>query len=101
MIRYDRSLRCISRKRYSHKCFAGDFNYRDINWVSWTTPYIEDSNEAKFVETMRDFYLHQHIDEPTRRRGNDESSLIDLVFTDEDMQVSDVTYHSPLGSSDH
>ena len=88
-------------RKYSHKCFVGDFNYRNINWVSWTTPHNEDSNEAKFVETIRDCYLHQHIDEPTRRRGNDEPSLIDLVFTDGDMQVSDVTHHAPLGKSDH
>ena len=67
--------RSLSRKKYSHKCFVGDFNYRDINWVSWTTPppppHNEDSNEAEFVETIRDCYLHQHIDEPSRRRGND------------------------------
>ena len=88
-------LRSISMRKYSHKCFVGDFNYRNINWVSWTTLQNEDSNEAKFVETIRDCYLHQHIDEPTRRRGNDEPSLIDLVFTDEDMQVSDVTHHAP------
>ena len=94
-------LRSISRKKYSHKCFVGDINYRDINWVSWTTPHNEDSNEAKFVETIRDCYQHQHIDGPTRRRGNDEPSLIDLVFTDEDMQVSDVTHHARLGKSDH
>ena len=94
-------LRSISMRKYSHKCFVGDFNYRNINWVSWTTPHNEDSNEAKFVETIRDCYLHQNIDEPTRRRGNDEPSLIDLVFTDEDMHVSDVTHHAPLGKSDH
>ena len=58
-------------------------------------------NEAKFVETIRDCYLHQHIDEPTRRHGNDEPSLIDLVVIDEDMQVFDVTHHVPLGKSDH
>ena len=34
-------------------------------------------------------------------RGNDEPSLNELVFTDEDMQVSDVTHHAPLGKSDH
>ena len=38
---------------------------------------------------------------PTRRRENDDPSLIDVVFSDEGMQVSDVSYHSPLGKSDH
>ena len=49
-------LRCVSRK--SDKWFVGDFNYRDTNWVSWTTPNNEDSNEAICVETIRDCYLH-------------------------------------------
>ena len=39
--------------------------------------------------------------ETTRRRGNDEPSLIDLVFSDEAMQISDIEYHAPLGKSDH
>ena len=34
-------------------------------------------------------------------RGNDEPSTIDLVFTDEIMQVSDIVHHAPLGKSDH
>ena len=43
----------------------------------------------------------QHIDKPTRRRGNGQPSQIDLVFTDEVMQVSDIVHHAPLGKSDH
>ena len=37
---------------------------------------------------------------PTRRRGNDNPSLLDLLFTDEAMQISDISYHAPLGKSD-
>ena len=50
---------------------------------------------------MRDCYLHQHIEEPTRRRGTDEPSLLDLVLTNEAMQVSDITHRAPIGKSDH
>ena len=46
-------------------------------------------------------YLHQHLEKLTRNRGNDEPSLIDLVLTDEVMQVSDIVYYAPLGKSDH
>ena len=94
-------LRCISKKKYSHMCVHGDFNYRDINWSACVTPHNEDSKEAKFIETTTDCFLRQHIIEPTRRRGNDEASMIDLVLTDEVMQVSDITNHAPLGKSDH
>ena len=37
--------------------------------------------------------------EPTR--SNDNPSLIDLVLTNEVIQVKDIQYHAPLGKSDH
>ena len=71
----------ICKKTYSHKCLVGDFNFKDINWTNWTTFHNEDSKEFKFIETARDCYLHQHNLQNSRRRGNDEPSLIDLIFT--------------------
>lgn len=97
----NRILYNISRNKYSHKCLIGDFNFKDINWVSWTTFHNENSKEAKFIETARDCYLYQHNLQNSRRRGNDEPSLIDLIFSDESMHVSDVEHHAPLGKSDH
>ena len=38
---------------------------------------------------------------PTRKRGNDEPSLLDLLFTNEALQISDISHHAPLGNSDH
>ena len=90
-----------SKKKYSHICLVGDFNYRDINWSSCTTRHSESSKESKFIETTRDCFLHQHVAKPTRCRGNDEPSLIDLILTNEAMQVSDIAHHAPLGKSDH
>ena len=97
----NRLLRSLTVKRYTHICFVGDFNYRDINWLSWTTSHNEESKEANFIETLRDCYLYQHLQEPTRSRGSDDPSLIDLILTNESMQVSDIQYHAPLGKSDH
>ena len=94
-------LKQISSSKYSHICIVGDFNYKNINWNTWTTPYSEQSKEAKFIETIRDCFLYQHVMEPTRSRGNDEPSLIDLILTNEEMQVSDINYLSPIGKSDH
>ena len=94
-------LKQICNQKYSHICIVGDFNYRKIDWTSWITECGEESSEAKFIECLRDCYLHQHVEEPTRRRGSDEPSLLDLILTNEEMQVSNVTHHSPLGKSDH
>ena len=34
----NRLFRCISKKKYRHKCLVGDFNFSSINWVSWNHP---------------------------------------------------------------
>ena len=46
-------------------------------------------------------FLHQHVERPTRRRGDDEPSKLDLIFTNEEMQVNEVKHISPLDKSDH
>ena len=94
-------LKIISTKKYSHRCIIGDFNYRKINWESWTTESNENSPETRFLDTIRDCYFYQHITKPTRARGKDNPTLIDLIFTDEEAQVSNVQYHPPLGKGDH
>ena len=94
-------MKTLCAKSYSHICLVGDFNYRDINWKTWTTPHGGDSKESKFIEAVRDCFLFQHVEEPTRARGNDDPSLIDLILTNEELQVSDVVQHAPLGKSDH
>ena len=96
-VNLNRYIKCITDKTYSHKCLIRDFNFKDINWASWTTFHNEESKEAKFLETMRECYLHQHSEENSCRCGKDEPSLIDLIFTDEALQVSDVLHHAPLG----
>ena len=39
--------------------------------------------------------------EPTRRRGSDEPSTLDLIFSGEDAQVLEIRYRAPQGRSDH
>ena len=94
-------MKKISSEKYSHRCIIGDFNYGGINWSSWTTRHGTEGTEAKFIEAIKDCFLHQHIDIPTRRRGDDTPSQLDLILTDEEMQVSDVKHLAPLGKSDH
>ena len=75
-------LRVIARKKYSHRCIVGDFNYKDINWTSWMTGHAEESEDQKFIDTIRDCFFFQHVQQFTRNRGNDQPSTLDLVFTD-------------------
>ena len=79
----------------------GGFNYKHINWETWSTSKSKDSEEEKFLEALKDSFLFQHVTQPTRHRGSDEPSILDLVLTNEEMQISNIEYESPLGKSDH
>ena len=82
--------------------FIGDFNYWNINWDSWSTASDNvDSEEYKFLKSVQDAYLFQHINKPTRWRGDDEPHILDLLMTNESDMISELKYHSPLGKSDH
>ena len=97
----NRLMRLISNMKYSHKLVMDDFNYRNINWSSWTTPSSQASSDHKFVESVRDSFLYQHVLEPTRCRVGHKPSTIDLIFTNESEMINTIEYMSPLGKSDH
>ena len=77
---------------------CGDFNYGEINW---------DSNKGKgrssrkFLNVCQDCFLYQHIAAFTRCRGDDKPSLLDLVFTKNNLDVESIKYGPPIGKSDH
>ena len=79
----------------------GDFNFSDINWSDMTTTANEQHSTTIFIESIRDSYLFQHVTEPTRIRENNEPSLLDLIFINEEEMVSDLQYDSSSGKSDH
>ena len=87
--------------RSSHVLLFGDFNFRRINWN--INKCCDDLNgpEPAFLDAVSDSFLYQHVTEPTRCRGGDTPSLLDLVFTNEESMLGDLTYESPLGKSDH
>ena len=80
---------------------VSDFNYKEIKWESWTTRSGESSEPRGFVEAIRDSFLFQHVSKPTRKRGSDEPSILDLILTNEELQISSLEHTSPLGKSDH
>ena len=51
--------------------------------------------EVKSIEAVRGGCFHQHVEQPTGRRGNDDPSRLYLSFTDEAMQVTELS-HLPL-----
>ena len=92
----------MTKTKHSHRLIMGDFNYRGINWETWTTNIDNPTNnENKFIECLRDNFLYQHVNSPTRGRGSDTPHLLDLVMTNNEQMVTKIDHLSPLGKSDH
>ena len=52
-------------------------------------------------EVIKDTFLTQHILQPTRYRESQQSNILDLVFTNEDLMVNNIICVPGLGKSDH
>lgn len=88
-------------KGFSHLLLMGDFNLPNINWTTESCSGNENNIDHKFLETVKDNFLFQHIDKPTRWRGTDTPHILDLIMTNEENMISDLEYQSPIGKSDH
>ena len=90
----------MAYQRNSNLIITGDFNYKDIDWSNDFAPprhkYL-----LNFIETIQDCFLSQHVTEPTRYRENETPNTLDLIFSSEEGMVTNLSYHPPLGESDH
>ena len=53
-------LKEINQMKQSHKLVVGDFNYKHINWDTWSTSKNESSDEQSFINCIQDMYWYQH-----------------------------------------
>ena len=77
---------------------VGDFNYRQIDWE------LSASSDPKcqaFIDSCEDVFLCQHVRSPTRGRHGEQRSILDLILTPDDRNISNLIHLSPLGKSDH
>ena len=77
---------------------VGDFNYGHINWENLSS---QNNTEKNFIDKLQDNYLSQMVTVPTRKRGSDRSTMLDLIITKQPDKITDIDIRSPLGSSDH
>lgn len=80
---------------------VGDFNYGEIDWINNCTSESINHPATKFLKTVQDSLLTQRVVHPTRHRGNDAPSLLDLVLSSDDSMVDIIIHEPPLGLSDH
>ena len=95
-------IRSTSGLKYSYIAITGDFNLPDINWKHWMIKSINPTNlNLKFVECFRDTFMFQHVSNPTMGRGTTNTNLLDLILSNEEDNIEELEYFSPLGKSDH
>ena len=77
----------------------GDFNISDINWSNYTS-LSNSCPSLILLKAVRDNFLTQHIDTPTRARGSDTPHILDLVISNNPF-TKEINHLSPIGRSDH
>jgi hypothetical protein len=85
----------------THLVIMGDFNFPDINWKNGLSTAGLQHHTHDFIRTTQDCLLFQHVLVPTRYRPGTVPNLLDLIFSNEDGMVSNLSYLPGLGESDH
>ncbi|MGL5707124.1 MAG: reverse transcriptase family protein, partial [Aeromonas sp.] len=78
---------------------CGDFNFPGIDWTKQIAG--QGSQEEKFLEWMQMAGLYQKVSVPTRYRGVQVPSILDLVITSIERDAPVIDLLPPLGCSDH
>ena len=78
----------------------GDFNVPGIDWSDMDTKQGASWIDRGMLDVVRDCFWYQHVRRDTRYMNN-QSSLLDLVFTKEERDVRNIEHLPPLGGSDH
>ena len=94
-------LKLITKTKPSHLLIAGDLNYPDINWDTVGSVKHSQNTWQKFIDAVRDSFLHQHVTQPTRYRHEQNPSTLNNVLTSEVNIIKHINYPQVLGLTDH
>ncbi len=94
-------MRELNQCGYSHILALGDFNFPEIKWNNGGAVQGNSPSASSFIDAVNDSFMFQHVDFPTHHRENQTANILDLIFTNEESMVEELTSSSPLGKSDH
>lgn len=77
----------------------GDFNAPEVDWEQFTP--TNQGFSRRLLNAVQDVALIQHIKDGTRYRPGQTTATLDLVFTKEEQEVTQLQLLPPLGHSDH
>ena len=84
----------------SHLLIIGDFNMPHINW-STLCATLNSGCDGALLSLFDDLFITQHVSFPTRYRNDHTPSILDLILSTDQYDVSDLNSLPPLGKSDH
>ena len=88
----------VCRKIYCNIVITEDFNFSSINWNDMSSTVNLDK---QCIDCIRDNYLNQLVKKPTRKRGADRATLLDLILIQDEAKIENLEICSPFGHSDH
>ena len=88
-------MKCNIANDLSMEEYMKEKKLLDINWKSYS---FTSSPEYKFISASQDSYLFQHVKEP---RVNQTPNILNLVLTNEESMVLDLSLMVLLGKSGH
>ncbi len=91
----------VDENNPSHVLMIDDFNYHEIYWSECHSTAPPNHRSHVFINKIQDLFLFQHITEFTRYRKGHNSSLLNLILTNEECLMNDILYLPPLGKNDH
>ena len=79
----------------------GDFNLPSIDWEHETCSNNENHMASQFLQAYTEANLYQHQKNVTRVRKGEKPNILDLVLTNKEDMVKEITTEAGLGKSDH
>ena len=96
-----RVLSHLDRFQQNSIVLLGDFNIPDFNTIIVSDENLSQSMSSRLYMAFLMAGLQQLVEEPTRWAPDGRSSMLDLIFANEDNLVSGIQTSSTLGRSDH
>ena len=94
-------IKSVQDLRYSHILIMGDMNYPQIDWNLESCRASPEHSASKFLAATKDCYLIQHQKTPTRYKPGQTANTLDLVFTNREDMINEISVEGGLGKSDH
>ena len=94
-------IRNTAGMRKDNLLIFGDFNLPSINWDTESCRNNESHEASQFLQAYTDACLFQHQKDTTRFREGEKPSVVDLVLTNKEGMIKDISTEAGLGKSDN